>query len=72
MRHPWFVAALLAVAAFAGYGVGSRPVQAQSESWPMAIGELVTLTFPGGSTRQCAVEQFKGATCAAGPGSVTR
>ena len=68
MRHPWSIPVLLAAAALAGYAAGARPLQAQSEQWPMGTGELVTMTFPGGQTRQCAVEEFRGSYVRCGSG----
>jgi hypothetical protein len=60
MRYPWSVPVLLALAALVGYAVGARPVQAQSELWPVSTGEVATLTFAGGGSRSCAVEEIKG------------
>jgi len=68
MRHPWFVPVLLALATLGGYLAGPRPVQAQSEQWPVSTGEVVTLTFSGGGTRRCAVEAIKGTFARCGPG----
>jgi hypothetical protein len=65
MRHPWSVPVLLALAALAGYAVGTRPVQAQAQLLPFAIGETVTLSLHGGSHR-CRIEEIRGtfARCA--------
>jgi hypothetical protein len=68
MRHPWSVPVLLAFTALAGYAAGARPVQAQLEQWPIAPGEAVTLTFAGGGTRQCAIEEVKGTFARCGTG----
>ena len=68
MRHPVFVPALLALAALAGYAAGVRPLQAQSEVWPFSTGEVVTLTFPGGATRPCSIEEIKSTFARCGTG----
>ena len=68
MRHPWSVPVLLALAALVGYAAGARPVQAQSEQWPFSSGELVTLTFQGGGTRPCFIEDIKGTYARCGTG----
>ena len=68
MRHPWSVPVLLALAALAGYAAGARPVQAQSEQWPVSSGDAVTLSFPGGGSRACAIEEIKGTFALCGTG----
>ena len=60
MRHPWSVPILLALAAAGGYAAGARPVQAQAEAFPFRTGESVVLSFQGGGTRTCRVEEMKG------------
>ena len=64
MRHPWSVPVLLALAVLAGYAAGARPVQAQSERWPVSSGDAVTLTFPGGGSRRCCNRGDQGHVCA--------
>ena len=59
MRHSWSVPVLLALAALAGYAVGTRPVQAQSQALPFATGETVTITLQEG-THRCRVEEIRG------------
>jgi hypothetical protein len=66
MRHSWSVPVLLALAALAGYAAGTRPVQAQSELWPVSNGEVVTLTFAGSGTRSSSIEEIKGRLRGAG------
>jgi hypothetical protein len=68
MRDSWSVPILLALAAIAGYAAGARPVQAQAEPWPVATGEVVTLTFAGGGSRSCSVEEIKGTFARCGTG----
>ena len=65
MRHPWTVPVLLVLAALAGYAVGTRPVQAQAQPLPFAIGETVTISLQGG-THRCRIEEIRGtfARCA--------
>ena len=58
MRHPWSVPVLLALATVAGYAAGSRPVQAQTEALPFAIGEIVTISLQGG-THRCRIEEIR-------------
>jgi hypothetical protein len=60
MRLHWSVPVLLVLGAFAGYATGTRPLQAESDQWPFSSGEVITLTFPGGGTRPCSVEEIKG------------
>jgi hypothetical protein len=59
MRHPWSVPVLLALAALAGYAAGARPVQAQGEPLPFAMGETVTISIQGG-THRCRIEEIRG------------
>ena len=59
MRHPWSVPALLALAALAGYAIGPRPLQAQAQPLPFAIGETVTISLQGG-THRCRIEEIRG------------
>jgi hypothetical protein len=68
MRHSWSVLVLIALAALAGYAAGARPVQAQPEPWPASSGETVVLSFSGGSTQQCAIEEIKGTFARCGSG----
>ena len=65
MRNPWTVALLLVLAALAGYAVSTRPVQAQAQALPFAIGETVTISLQGG-THRCRIEEIRGtfARCA--------
>lgn len=60
MRHSWCIPLVLTFAAVAGYAAGSRPVQAQADTWPFSTGETVTFEFTDGGTRQCRVEEIKG------------
>ena len=60
MRHPWFVAVLLPVAAVAGYAAGARPVEAQTEALPFDIGETVTFSLPSGGSWKCRIEELRG------------
>jgi hypothetical protein len=59
MRHRWSVPVLLVLAALAGYAVGARPVQAQAQPWPFALGESVTISLQGG-THRCRIEEIRG------------
>ena len=59
MRHSWSVPVLLALAALVGYAVGTRPVQAQAQVLPFAIGETVTITLREG-THRCRIEEIRG------------
>jgi hypothetical protein len=68
MRHAWSVPVLLAFAAVAGYAAGARPIEAQPEPWPFSIGEVITLTFPGGGSRPCSVEAITGTFARCGTG----
>jgi len=68
MPHRWSVPVLLILAALAGYAAASRPVQAQAEQWPFSSGEVITLTFPGGATRPCSIEEIKGMFARCGTG----
>ena len=60
MRHPVTVAALLALAALAGYAAGARPVQAQAQPFPFQVGDLVLFSFQGATSRHCRIEEIKG------------
>ena len=60
MRYSWTVFVLLALAALAGYAAGARPVKAQAQPLPFAIGETVTFSLQGG-THRCRVEEIRGA-----------
>ena len=60
MRHPSSIPVLLAVAALAGYAAGARPVQAQSEAFPLQVGEIVMFSFQDGDNRQCRIEEMRG------------
>jgi hypothetical protein len=68
MRLSWSVPVLIVLAALAGYASGTRPLQAQSEQWPFSTGEVITLTFPGGGTRPCSIEEIKGMFARCGTG----
>ena len=68
MRHPWSVPVLLALAALAGYAAGARPVQAQSQPLPFAIGETVTISVQG-ATNRCRIEEIRGAFARCGDSS---
>ena len=59
MRHSWSVPVLLVLAALAGYATGARPVQAQPQPLPFAIGETVTISLQGG-THRCRIEEIRG------------
>ena len=59
MRLSWSVPVLVALAAVAGYAAGARPVQAQAEPVPFAIGETVTISLQGG-THRCRIEEVRG------------
>jgi hypothetical protein len=69
MRHSWFVPVLLALAALAGYAVGARPAQAQSEPLPFRIGEIVTFRYPDNGSRDCRIAEVKGMFALCGPTS---
>jgi hypothetical protein len=60
MRHPWSVPVLLALAALAGYAAGERPVQAQAQPLPFAIGETVTFRYADNGSRDCRITEIKG------------
>jgi hypothetical protein len=68
MRHACSFAVLLAFTALAAYVAGSRPVQAQSEQSPFSSGDVLTLTFPGGATQPCTIEDVKGTFVRCGTG----
>ena len=70
MRHPWSVPVLLALAALAGYATGTRPVQAQAQTLPFAIGETVTITLQEG-THRCRIEEIRGTFARCGSPSST-
>ena len=59
MRHRWFIAVLLALAALSGYAAAVRPVLAQSDVLPFQIGDIVTFSFQGGGSRQCRIEELR-------------
>ena len=59
MRHSWSVPVLLGFAALAGYASGARPVQAQVQPLPFAVGETVTISLQGG-TNKCRIEEIRG------------
>ena len=60
MRHPSFIPVLLALAALAGYAAGARPVQAQADSLPFQIGEIVTFSLQDEGQRDCRIEELRG------------
>jgi len=61
MRQPWFVSLLVLAAVLAGYAVAARPINAQAESFPFAVGDTVNFTMPDhGTQRGCQVEQVRG------------
>jgi hypothetical protein len=60
MRHNWFVAVLLALAALAGYAAGTRPVEAQAEAFPFQVGDTVRVSFQNGGTRPCWIQEIRG------------
>ena len=60
MRLSWSVPVLIVLGALAGYAAGARPVQAQSQTLPFVIGEIVTFSFQGGGTHKCRVEEMRG------------
>ena len=68
MRYRWSVPVLLVFSALAGYAAAARPAQAQAEQWPFSSGEAITLTFPGGGTRPCSIEEIKGTFARCGTG----
>ena len=61
MRFPWSVPVLLVLAALAGYATGARPVQAQADSFPFQVGDIVSFYFPDADSRECLIEQVRGA-----------
>jgi hypothetical protein len=60
MRHSWFVAVLLALAALAGYAAGARPAEAQSQPWPFSIGEIVAFRYADNGSRECRIAEVNG------------
>jgi hypothetical protein len=60
MRHPWSVAVLVVLGAVAGYAAGTRPLQAQTETLPFQIGQMVELGFDASHSRRCRIEELKG------------
>ena len=60
MRHPWTVPVLLVLAAIAGCAIGARPVQAQADSVPFAVGETVTFSLQASGTHRCRVKEIRG------------
>ena len=60
MRPASFVPVLLVIAALAGYATGARPVRAQTDASPLRIGEIVTLSFEGGGSHRCRIDDLKG------------
>jgi len=67
MRHPWPIGVLLALAALAGYAAGAAPAQAQSESLPFRIGEVVTFRYPDNGSRDCRIAEVRGMFALCGP-----
>ena len=65
MRHSCSAPVLLVLAAVAGYALGTPPVRAQPQPLPFAIGDTVTISLQGGTTR-CRIEEIRGtfARCA--------
>jgi hypothetical protein len=59
MRHPWSFPVLLALVAVAGYAAGARPVQAQAQHLPFALGETVAVSVQGATSR-CRIEEIRG------------
>ena len=60
MRHSWSVPVLLVLGAVAGYGAGTRQVQAQSEPLPFKTGEIVMLRFADDGGHECRITEIKG------------
>ena len=61
MRHSWTLAFLLVLAALAAYTVTTRPVRAQGAALPFEIGDIVTFSFQDGDSRQCRIDEIRGA-----------
>jgi hypothetical protein len=72
MRHPRFVAVLVALAALGGYATGARPVQAQQQAIPVLLGEVVLFSFQDGRSRECRIEEVRGAFARCGEPSDRR
>ena len=51
MRTLWLTAVVVAVAALAAYKGADHTVAAQSQPFPLQIGEVVTFSFQGGGSR---------------------
>jgi hypothetical protein len=51
------VLVLVIIAALAGYSLGAAPVRAQTEAFPLEVGETVVFSFQDGGTRQCRIER---------------
>ena len=61
MRNSCSVLVLLALVAVAGYTAGARPVQAQTEAFPLRVGDIVTFGYEDNGSRTCRIEQVHGA-----------
>jgi hypothetical protein len=60
MRTRCFTAVVLAVDALAIYKGAGHSVAAQSQPFPFRIGEVVTLSFQGGGSRPCRIDDIRG------------
>ena len=58
MRARWFVSLLALAAALAGYAA-LRPLDAQADPFPFAIGETVRFTLPDNGVLQCRIEEMR-------------
>jgi hypothetical protein len=67
MRSSWSVAMLVVAVAVGGYAAGSRPVLAQADPLPYAVGDRVMFTHPGGGSQNCQIEEVRGLFVRCGP-----
>ena len=59
MRQPWGLAVPLTLAALVAYSAATT--RAQGEPYPFRVGEVAVFSFQGGGSRQCRIEDIKGA-----------
>jgi hypothetical protein len=58
MRYRWLGLLLVLAAVLGGYSI-LRPVNAQADPFPFAIGDTVRFTSPDGGTHQCHIQEMR-------------
>jgi len=58
MRHSWFIPVLLVLTALAGYAA-LRPLKAQANPFPFAIGDTVRFTRPDNGIQDCRIAEIR-------------